>query len=88
MSSRAPLARAIAFGLSAGLVLGGLSLLFFVVKREVAGVDCSGLSVSECALEGSVNAELFRMQGISGVVLTVMGLALFIYSRRSDEGDA
>jgi hypothetical protein len=82
MSNRSRLVSAALIGASLALLLGGGGTFYVGMLRTYGVVDCSGLTADECAFEHDISKSIGRFQLISGVALFVLGLALYVLTRR------
>jgi hypothetical protein len=78
---RSSLGRAAFFGLSAGLVIGGLGLLVLGLRGLFGRPDCTGLSKIECDFVLEAAAHVGRVQTICGGALVALALSLFVLAR-------
>jgi hypothetical protein len=76
-----PVARAVGLGLGLGMLGGAVTLMVLALRPFVKGVDCEGLSPAECTLEQDVILSLARMQGLTGLALAMMALAIALVLR-------
>ena len=77
---------AVALGLCAALVIGGVALTWSGSRTVNRPVDCTKLSPEECAMEEDIVEAWAQRQVAIGTILmglgTLMGLALWITERR------
>ncbi|MBU8894368.1 hypothetical protein DRW03_31495 [Corallococcus sp. H22C18031201] len=73
--------RAALFGLAAGLMLGGVGLLWVGVHGVFGSPDCTDLTAPECRLLSESARDLGRLQTLCGGALVALGAALFVLAR-------
>jgi hypothetical protein len=78
---RPSLGRAAFLGLSAGLVIGGLYLLFLGLRGLFSKPDCARLSELECDFALEAATHVGRVQTLCGGALVALALSLFVLVR-------
>jgi hypothetical protein len=73
--------RAGLFGLCAGMLVGGISLLLFGIRAQSMDPDCQDYTEQECALVREAASEVGRVQIISGGCLVALAAALGLVLR-------
>lgn len=85
---RSRLLRAAGLGLSGGLLIGGVTLLFLGLRRLLAPPDCGRLPKLECELLTETALEVGRVQGLCGGALVSLGLAVLVLLRSASRPQA
>lgn len=78
------LIRAITLGLTAGLIIGGLLLLWTGLRVRTDGIDCGGLPPAECDLELQVAVQFSRTQIGLGIGLSLLGIGGLLWQSIED----
>ncbi|SEK30338.1 hypothetical protein SAMN05444354_101233 [Stigmatella aurantiaca] len=80
-STLSGLTRAAVFGLCAGMLSGGILLLFFGLRGLFGRQDCVGLSKLECEVILDAATHIGRVQTLCGGALMALGLCVIVLTR-------